>query len=64
VTESEANAFGGEEQGAGLLNQIIELEPSELVEGTNVVDFQGSGTWTGAYRMAVVGVDLVLATEP
>jgi hypothetical protein len=64
VTESEANAFGGDQEGAGLLNQSIELDPSELVEGTNVVEFQGSGTWTGAYRMAVVGVDLVLATEP
>ncbi|HEY3494029.1 MAG TPA: hypothetical protein VGK73_05055, partial [Polyangiaceae bacterium] len=64
VTELEANAFGGEQGGAGLLNQIIELDPSELVEGTNVVEFQGSGTWTGAYRMAVVGVDLVLSVEP
>jgi hypothetical protein len=64
VTESEANAFGGEQGGAGLLNQLIELDPSELLEGTNVVEFQGSGTWTGAYRMAVVGVDLVLATAP
>jgi hypothetical protein len=44
--------------------RIIELDASELVEGTNVVEFQGSGTWTGAYRMAVVGVDLVLATAP
>ena len=32
--------------------------------GDDVVEFQGSGTWTGAYRMALVGLDLVLAGEP
>ncbi len=64
VTESEVNAFGGEQGGAGLLNQLTELDPSELVSGTNVLELSGSGTWTGAYRIAVVGVDLVVDVEP
>jgi hypothetical protein len=64
VTEIEANAFGGEQQGAGLLNQVITLEPSEVVDGTNVLEVGSVGTWTGAYRAAIVGVDLLLDGAP
>jgi hypothetical protein len=64
ISELEANAFAGDQLGAGLLNQIIELEPAELVEGTNVLELGSVGTWTGAYRVAVVGLDLVLDVSP
>jgi hypothetical protein len=64
VTAEEANAFGGEQQGAGLLNQVITLEVSELVEGTNVLELTSLGTWTGEYRAAVVGLDMILAGAP
>jgi hypothetical protein len=60
ISQSEANAFGGEQQGAGLLNQMVEIDAAELVSGTNVLELTGVGTWTGAYRIAVVGVDLLL----
>jgi hypothetical protein len=64
ITAVEANAFGGDEQGAGLVNQLIELDPAELVEGTNVLELGSLGTWTGAYRAGVVGLDLILDVEP
>jgi hypothetical protein len=67
VTAVEANAFvdynpslGGAGAGAGLLNQIIDLDLGELRDGDNLVELQGDGTWTGTYRMMVTGVDLVL----
>ena len=70
VSEVEANAFtdfspdlGGAGHGAGLLNQIIELDLAELEDGTNELELQGAGTWTGAYRIGVVGIDLVLDTS-
>jgi hypothetical protein len=64
VTEDEANAFGGEQEGAGLLNQIITLEPAEIVDGTNVLEVGSIGTWTGAYRASIAGVDLLLDGAP
>jgi hypothetical protein len=64
VSEVEANAFGGEQLGAGLLNQLVELEPAELVEGTNVLELGSVGTWTGAYRVGVVGLDMILDVVP
>jgi hypothetical protein len=67
VTAVEANAFqdfnpslGGAGAGAGLLNQTIDLDLAELHDGDNLVEFQGAGTWTGSYRMAITGVDLAL----
>jgi hypothetical protein len=49
--------------GAGLLNQVIDVDPAELKDGDNLLELQTSGTWTGDYRVGVVGVDLVLETE-
>jgi hypothetical protein len=64
VTETEVNAFAGPEDegpGAGLLNQIIELELAELHDGDNTLDFSLEGAWTGSYRAAVTAIDLVLS---
>jgi hypothetical protein len=70
VTEEEVAAFGnyfpdvtGGPGGAGLLNQIIEIDPSELREGTNVLELISQGTWTGSYRVGVIGIDLILDTN-
>jgi hypothetical protein len=67
VSEVEANAFtdffpelGGAGAGAGLLNQAIDLSLDELVPGDNRVELLAANTWTGDYRVAVTGVDLVL----
>ena len=67
VSEIEANAFvdyspeiGGAGASAGLLNQAIELQKSELRDGANRIELQAAGTWTGTYRISVTGVDLVL----
>ena len=46
--------------GAGLLNQAIDLDLSELHDGTNQIELLASNTWTGSYRVAVTGADLVL----
>jgi hypothetical protein len=71
VTDIETNAFtdfspeiGGAGHGAGLLNQTIDLELSELRDGVNTIEFLGAGTWTGSYRIAVDGVDLLLTVAP
>ncbi|HEY4187518.1 MAG TPA: hypothetical protein VGP07_20745 [Polyangia bacterium] len=70
ITTVEANAFidfspdlGGAGAGAGLLNQAIDVDPAELQDGDNLVELQADGTWTGSYRVAVTGVDLVLDDE-
>ncbi len=67
ITAVEANAFtdfsptlGGAGAGAGLLNQAIDLDIAELRAGDNLIELQAAGTWTGTYRVAVTGVDLVL----
>ena len=67
VTDVEANAFmdfnpalGGAGASAGLLNQIIDVDPAELRDGDNLLELQSSGTWTGSYRILVTGVDLIL----
>jgi hypothetical protein len=67
INEVEANAFtdfspdlGGAGHGAGLLNQIIELDLAELQAGDNRIELQGKGTWTGSYRIGVTGLDLIL----
>jgi hypothetical protein len=66
VTEIEANAFASfypdtvPQLGAGLLNQAIEIDLAELREGDNTLELQASGSWTGSYRTAVTGIDLVL----
>jgi hypothetical protein len=67
VTEVEANAFtdffpsiGGAGASAGLLNQAIDVDLTELRDGDNLVELQAAGTWTGSYRISVTGVDLVL----
>jgi hypothetical protein len=69
IDEIEANAFrdfspdlGGAGHGAGLLNQIVELDLAELRDGENHLELQGKGTWTGAYRIGVTGLDLILNT--
>jgi len=70
ITPIEANAFAdyfpetGAGKGAGLLNQVITLPLDELREGDNLVELQAAGTWTGAYRLLVTGVDLVLDDRP
>jgi hypothetical protein len=67
ITDVEANAFtdfspalGGAGAGAGLLNQVVDLDLGELRDGDNLVELEAAGTWTGTYRIAVTGVDLVL----
>lgn len=69
ISDMEANAFtdfhpelGGAGHGAGLLNQIIELNQSELRQGDNLLELRGAGTWTGSYRIGVAAVDLILDT--
>jgi hypothetical protein len=70
ITEIEANAFmdfwpdlGGAGHGAGLLNQLIDLDLDELREGDNQLELQTRGTWTGEYRAGILGLDLVLDVE-
>src|SRR5262249_45353638 len=70
VTSVEANAFmdyfpsfGGAGSGAGLLNQIIDLDLGELRDGDNLVELEADGTWTGSYRISVTGVDLLLSAS-
>jgi hypothetical protein len=69
ITAVEATAFtdfnpslGGAGAGAGFLNQVIDLDVTELKSGDNLLELQTSGTWTGDYRAGVIGVDLVLST--
>lgn len=64
VNEHELNAFAGdpdEGPGAGLLNQLIELDLAELHDGDNTVTFALDGAWTGSYRAATLGIDLWLS---
>lgn len=67
LTDIEANAFtdfnpdlGGAGAGAGLLNQIIDVDLADLRDGDNVLELQSDGTWTGTYRVMVTGLDLIL----
>lgn len=67
LTDVEANAFmdfspdlGGAGSGAGLLNQIIDVDLADLRDGDNVLELQSDGTWTGTYRVMVTGLDLLL----
>ncbi|MFT3922017.1 MAG: hypothetical protein QM778_05750 [Myxococcales bacterium] len=69
INSAEANAFtdfspdlGGAGHGAGLLNQIIELDPNELKDGDNRIEFVTAGTWTGSYRAGIAALDLILST--
>jgi hypothetical protein len=69
ISEVESHAFsdfspdlGGAGHGAGLLNQIIEIDPNELKDGDNILELQSAGTWTGSYRAGVAAIDLILAT--
>ena len=71
ITDVEAVAFtdfspelGGAGAGAGLLNQAIDLDLSELHDGGNRIELQAAGTWTGSYRVSVTGADLVLDQPP
>jgi hypothetical protein len=68
VTDVEANAFqsfSGDDGavGAGLLNQIIDLDVAELREGPNTLELAGANVWTGSYQIGVVGIDLVVTTR-
>ena len=68
VNDIEANAFqsfSGDvgAVGAGLLNQIIDVDVAELREGDNTLELAGANVWTGSYRIGVVGIDLVLTTR-
>jgi hypothetical protein len=56
--------LGGAGAGSGLLNQIIELDLAELHDGDNTIELYSDGTWTGAYRVGVVALDLILDTAP
>jgi hypothetical protein len=67
VSAVEANAFldfnpslGGAGASAGLLNQNVDVELSDLKDGDNLLEVQSSGTWTGTYRVMLTGVDLRL----
>lgn len=67
ISATEANAFmdfspelGGAGHGAGLLNQIIDIDPSELREGDNSLELTTVGTWTGSYRAAIAKLELLL----
>ena len=71
ITALEAGAFtdfspdlGGAGAGAGLLNQAIDLDLTELRDGDNQIELQAAGTWTGTYRVSVTGIDLVLDQAP
>ena len=66
LTDVEGNAFmdfsptlGGAGAGAGLLNQIIDVDLADLRDGDNLLELQSSGTWTGTYRVMVTGLDLI-----
>jgi hypothetical protein len=66
VSDVEVNAFAGDFEsgggpGAGLLNQLVDVEVSELIQGDNLLELTSLGLWTGSYRAAIAGVDLVLA---
>ena len=67
VDAAEANAFvdyfpdlGGAGASAGFLNQAIELDLAELVDGDNRIELRSAHTWTGTYRVTMTGADLVL----
>ncbi|HEY6880153.1 MAG TPA: hypothetical protein VI299_19145 [Polyangiales bacterium] len=67
ISDIEATAFtdfspelGGAGHGSGFLNQIIELELSELRDGNNTLELQTVGTWTGDYRAGIAAADLIL----
>lgn len=69
IDDAEANAFkdyfpelGGAGASAGLLNQAVELDPSELKDGDNRIELRSAHTWTGSYRVTITGADLVLDT--
>lgn len=71
ISTVEANAFtdfypefGGAGHGAGLLNQVVDVDVSELKDGDNVLELRTKGTWTGEYRAGVTGIDLVVDTGP
>jgi hypothetical protein len=62
VNEHELNAFAGTDgPGAGLLNQIIEVDPGELRAGDNALELALAGAWTGSYRAAALGIDLIVS---
>jgi hypothetical protein len=70
ISAIEANAFtdffpelGGAGHGAGLLNQVVDIDLAELKDGENVLELRTKGTWTGEYRAGVTGIDLVLDTS-
>ncbi len=71
ITDVEANAFtdfspelGGAGASSGLLNQAIDLDLAELIEGDNKIELMAANTWTGTYRVAVTGADLVFDNLP
>jgi hypothetical protein len=53
-------SLGGAGASAGLLNQNVDVELSDLKDGDNLLEVQSSGTWTGTYRVMLTGVDLRL----
>lgn len=69
IDDGEANAFvdyfpelGGAGASAGLLNQAIAIDLSELRPGDNRIELRSAHTWTGTYRATATGADLVLDT--
>jgi hypothetical protein len=67
INDAEVNAFtdfspslGGAGAGAGLLNQVIDVDVGDLRDGDNLLELESDGTWTGTYRVMVTGVDLIL----
>ncbi len=47
-------------RGRWLVQRSDRPDLAGLHDGDNLVELQGEGTWTGTYRIAVTGVDLVL----
>jgi hypothetical protein len=41
---------------------MITLDIGELRAGDNTLELAGANVWTGAYRIGVVGVDLIMTT--
>ena len=67
LSDVEANAYmdfnpdqGGAGAGAGLLNQLIDVDVGDLQDGDNTLELRSKGTWTGTYRVMVTSLDLIL----
>ena len=62
VTEVEANATRSD-WGAGNLNQVVDVDPRELRDGTNTLEVTAIGV-AGSYPPGLINVDLIMETGP